>query len=115
MSLELNKMIDIIETMENYIEMIRPNPEIRDQLDLGYEISGQSIFLNEIRPIWPENVEYMTIPYAKTTYLKSKDQWRVYWMRSDLKWHAYSPAPIVNSLKDFLHLVEKDSHGCFKG
>jgi len=47
MALDITKSVEIIEIMENYISRVRPQQEIRHQLDLAYEIENQSIILNE--------------------------------------------------------------------
>ena len=52
---------------------------------------------------------------AKATYVKSKKVWKVYWQRADLKWHRYDPHPEVNSIEEFLDVVERDEHCCFYG
>ncbi len=52
MTLDITQSVDIIEIMENYMSKVRPRPEIRDKLDLEYQIDGQSVILNEIRPFW---------------------------------------------------------------
>jgi len=52
---------------------------------------------------------------AKTTYVKKTGKWKVYWQRADLKWHSYQPTPEVDNLEEFLALVDRDEHGCFKG
>jgi hypothetical protein len=115
MTLDITKSVDIIEIMENYISGVRPEPEIRSQLDINYEINDQSVILNEIRPVWNSTKEKMTLGYAKATYVKSKDLWKVFWKRADKKWHSYKPKPTVKELKDFLKLVDQDNYGCFKG
>lgn len=115
MTLDITKTVDIIETMENYISGVRPEPEIRSRLDLNYEIKDQSVILNEIRPVWNNPKEIMTFGYAKATYVKNKKEWKIYWKRADNKWHAYKPKPTVGALKDFLKLVDQDEYGCFKG
>jgi hypothetical protein len=115
MTLDILKSADIIETMEDYIAKVRPHPEIRPELDLGYEISGQSIILNEIRPFWNDPTKIMTTGYAKGTYIKDKDIWEIYWKRADNKWHVYKPFPVVGELKHFLKIVDDDVHCCFKG
>ena len=115
MTLDITKSVDAIETMENYISKVRPEPEIRNRLDLNYEIKDQSITLNEIRPTWNNPNEILTLGYAKATYVKSKNVWNVFWKRADNKWHSYKPKPAVKELKDFLALVEQDEYGCFKG
>jgi hypothetical protein len=57
----------------------------------------------------------MESPVAKATHVRTRKTWRVFWMRADLKWHAYPPAPIVDTVDAFLALVERDEHGCFFG
>lgn len=41
-------------------------------------------------------------------------QWRLYWRRSDLKWHAHEPGA-YGSLQDSLTVVDEDTHCCFFG
>ena len=115
MPLDIMKSANIIETMENYIDSIRPQPEIRHQLDIGYELQDQSVIINEIRPRWDNPNEILTHGYAKATYIKGKNIWKIYWMRADMKWHSYRPNPIAMQLSDFLKIVEEDEYHCFKG
>lgn len=109
MTLDIKKSVDIIEIMENYISGVRPEPEIRNQLDLNYEINGQSVILNEIRPAWNNPKEVLTLGYAKATYIKSKNVWKVFWKRADNKWHSYKPNPTVRELKNFLTKMNTDA------
>jgi hypothetical protein len=115
MALDVLQSVEIIETMENYISKVRPKPEIRNLLDLSYEISEQSVVLNEVRPSWKNPSEIRSIGYAKATYVKTQNVWKVFWKRADLQWHAYDPMPTVKKLQDFLKLVDEDKHRCFKG
>ena len=57
----------------------------------------------------------MEHPVAKATYVKSQAVWKVYWQRADLKWHRYDPEAAVQTLEDFLAVVEKDEFCCFYG
>ena len=59
--------------------------------------------------------EKMEHPIAKTTYVKTRGIWKVYWQRADLKWHRYDPDAEVQNLEDFLAVVERDEGGCFYG
>lgn len=115
MTLDIINTVDIIEVMENYIQRIRPPENIRHKLDINYKIEQQSVMLFEIRPAFKEPDRKIESPYAKATYIKSKNCWKVYWMRGTLKWALYDPQPEVRSLKDFTILVEEDKHHCFKG
>jgi hypothetical protein len=98
-----------------FIEKHRPEPHIRPNLDLSFRMEGQSVEIFEIRPRWNNPKEKHEIPIAKATYVKTRQSWRVFWQRSDLKWHRYDPAPEVRLIEDFLDLVDKDEAGCFFG
>jgi hypothetical protein len=115
MTLDITKSVEIIETMENYIAKVRPKPEIRNQVDINYEIQEQSVIINEIRPVWNNPEKILTSGYAKATFVKSKNIWKIFWKRADNKWHSYKPQPSVKELKDFLKLVDQDKYGYFKG
>ncbi|MDN4502722.1 DUF3024 domain-containing protein [Alteromonadaceae bacterium BrNp21-10] len=93
----------------------RPPVHIRKELDFGYRIEDQSVELYEIRPEWrnPENI--MHLPFAKTTYIKTKKVWKIYWQRQDLKWHRYEPTPEVKYFEEFLAIVSEDENACFFG
>ena len=98
-----------------YVEKKRPPAHIRPELDLGYKLEGQSVEIFEIRPLWDNPEKKIEEAVAKATYVKSKRVWKVYWQRADLKWHRYDPDPEVNSIEEFLDVVERDEHCCFYG
>lgn len=100
---------------EAFLEQRRPPPHIREQVDLGFRISGQSLEIFEIRPRWQAPEEIMEIPIAKATYVKAQKQWKVYWQRANLKWHSYEPHPVVRTVDAFLDLVAQDEYACFFG
>ena len=115
MTLGIPDTLEIIEVMENFLSRKRPADEIRDKLDIGYEIENQSVVIFEIRPQWNKPEVIIHVPIAKTTFVKAKNHWKVFWMRSDLKWHTYTPKPTVKRLSQFTKLVEDDAHYCFFG
>lgn len=115
MAIDTLQTLEIIEVMENFLSRIRPPEHIRNQLDIGYKIEDQSIFVFEIRPQWNNPEVIREHPVAKTTFVKAKNNWKVFWMRADLKWHSYSPQPTVKRLQEFTKLVEKDELHCFFG
>ncbi len=57
----------------------------------------------------------MEHPVAKATYVKTQGIWKVYWQRADLKWHGYEPDPEVETLQEFLAIVDRDEYACFFG
>jgi hypothetical protein len=98
-----------------FVERRRPPAHIRAKLDIGYRIKGQSVEIFEVRPLWDNPAEKIKVPVAKATYVKTQKVWRVYWQRADLKWHRYDPDPEVDSLQEFLSLVDRDEYACFFG
>ena len=101
--------------LTRFMERRRPPLHIRPELDLGYRIAGQSVEIFEIRPDWRDKTTKRETPVAKATYVKSKNRWRVFWMRRDLKWHRYESNYEVRSLEEFLTVVDRDEHCCFFG
>lgn len=102
--------------LDSFMQIRRPPPHIRAKLDLGYRISGQSVELFEIRPAWRGlSHERHESAVAKATFVRSRNVWRVFWQRRDLKWHGYEPASEVKSIDDFLSVVAEDRHACFFG
>jgi hypothetical protein len=99
-----------------FIESRRPAPHIRPKLDIGFRLTGQSVEIFEIRPVWrgpPGDKHEGAV--AKATFVRTRNRWRVFWMRADLKWHRYEPAAEVRAIEDFLKLVDEDSYACFWG
>jgi hypothetical protein len=82
---------------------------------MGYRLIGQSVELFGTRPDWLDPEVRWEHPFAKATYLRAADCWRVFWMRADLKWHGYAPQPEVNSLAEFLEVVDDDAFCCVFG
>ena len=99
-----------------FVERRRPTPHIRPKLDLGFRVSGQSVELFEVRPVWRGAPgEKQEQPFAKATYVRTRGRWRVFWQRRDLKWHGYEPAPDVATIEEFVALVHEDRYACFFG
>ena len=99
-----------------FVERRRPPPHIRPKLDLGFRVSGQSVELFEVRPVWRGAPgEKQEQPFAKATYVRTRGRWRVFWQRRDLKWHGYEPAPEVATIEEFVALVHEDRYACFFG
>ena len=113
--IDIIKTAEVIEACENLLQKRRPSEEIRHQVDLAYRIDNQSVLIYEIRCRWDKTDEFFESPIAKTTWVKTKKQWKVFWMRADLKWHVYKPKAAVSTIYDFIQLVDQDPHGCFWG
>ena len=101
--------------INEFLDKRRPPAHIRDEVDLGFRLDGQSVEIFEIRAVWNNPEEKMEQPVAKATYVKRQNLWKVYWMKSDLKWHKYEPEFEVRELTDFITVVDEDKYACFWG
>ena len=105
-----------LETLENEFWFHRRPPlDLREQIREGQRISGQSIELFFLRPAFNNPEEWIEDPITKITYVRSRDHWRIYWMRADLKWHRYPPDPEAKTLSAALRIIRKDECACFFG
>ncbi len=112
-----NKTIDINEsTIKKYVESLRPeNPEIREQVDIGYSYDGKVVLLFEIRPDWQDPTKKQQLDFAKIRYYKSRKEWNLYWMRASGNWEIYKPFPASNYLDKIIEIIKEDKNACFFG
>ena len=93
----------------------RTRPDLADELRLDYVIEGHSVILFEERPDWREPAERMQRPFAKLRFVRTTGLWTLYWMRADLKWHAYQPAAPSTDLGALVDVVDRDEYCAFFG
>ncbi|MFP4167956.1 MAG: DUF3024 domain-containing protein [Desulfonatronovibrionaceae bacterium] len=93
-----------------------PPPELGDKV-WGYRIDPdrQSVQLFEVRPVLGDPKHKIESPIAKAVYVKSREIWKIYWMKRDKKWHIYEPEPHADSLGDVLEIIAGDKHCYFCG
>jgi len=111
---ELEKMTYELK-VGKYVEARRPPEHIRDKVDLSFRIEDQSVVIFEIRPFWRNPEKIIESMVAKASFVRTENIWKIYWQRADMKWHSYGPEPEVDTIDEFLEVVEEDSHGCFFG
>jgi hypothetical protein len=102
MALSEFEVARVKKALDSFMQTRRPPPHIRQKLDLGYRISGQSVEIFEIRPAWrglPHERHESAV--AKATFVRSRNLRHVFWQRRDLKWHGYEPASEVRSIDHF--------------
>ena len=98
-----------------FLAVRRPPEKIRDQVDIKVCIEKQSVVIYEIRPYYLDPLKILDIPIAKATYVATRDIWKIFWKRGDLKWHTYQPEPTVKDVDTFFTLVDEDRYYCFFG
>ena len=108
--------MDIVKKIiKEYIEKKRPPIELRKELDIGYTFEKNVLEIFEIRPQWNDNSKTLNIPITKVKYIKSKEIWKIYWKGGNENWKFYEPSGEINSIRDVLTEIDKDTHGCFWG
>jgi hypothetical protein len=90
-------------------------PEHADQLRTVYEIEGHSVTMYEERPPWDGVGEWTRSGIARFRFSRSRREWRLYWMRQDLRWHLYDPDEMPPDLDSLVAAVEADKYGAFFG
>jgi hypothetical protein len=103
--------------LDVFVQQTRPPAHIQDKLDYSYDldVSKQAVELVEIRPSIQNPKKKSRLAFARARYIRSANEWRIYWMRSDLKWHSYEPMSSAPKLLVFLAVVREDEYGCFYG
>lgn len=65
--------------MAAFLAKRRPPPHIRPQVDLGYRLIEQSVEIFEVRPQWDNPSIIREHPFAKATYVRTQNLWKVFW------------------------------------
>ncbi|MCF7673937.1 MAG: DUF3024 domain-containing protein [Akkermansiaceae bacterium] len=115
MALTQQQTADIESAMADFLATGRTPVELREKMEIGFRIKGQSVVIFERRPFWPYSDEMIERVVAKATYVRRTHCWRIYWQRADLKWHAYYPQAEALLFEEFIALVDEDESACFWG
>lgn len=99
----------------------RPPLQLREKLREGQRIEGSMIDLFFMRPRYDLPTEWLEDPIARLRHFPRLGVWRIYWMRADMKWHAYKTEPErrhqpeIFALEQCLQIVDEDRYHCFFG
>ena len=93
----------------------RTPAHLKDKLRFEYDIEKQNVFIYEVRPVFNNPEEYTKLPFAKLTYVKSQQIWKLYWKRASGKWERYKPKDSDRYLGELVQEIDKDPFGCFFG
>ena len=110
---------EIVEHMQVIEELFwsrrRPPLHLRDKIREGQRFSGQWIELFMVRPAFMRPGEWIESSIGKVQYVRSREVWRIYWQRGNMKWLGYEPCPEVRSLAEALRVIDEDAWCCFFG
>ncbi len=92
----------------------RNRPELKDEVSLEYRVEGHDVTVFERRRKW-RGPGFTEGGVAKLRFVRTAEEWRLFWRRADLKWHSYSPLPSSKDLATLVSEVSADPHACFFG
>ncbi len=93
----------------------RTPANLKDKLRFEYHIEKQNVFIYEVRPVWNNPKKITKLPFAKLTFVKSRNIWKLYWKRASGKWERYEPKDSDKDLGVLVQEIDKDPYGCFFG
>ena len=93
----------------------RTNPKIREELRLEYSVKRHDVEIFEVRPQLDDPSAIMHTPVAKIRYVRTANEWRLFWMRQNLNWYSYEPFPSSRDLAELAQVIDRDELGCFFG
>jgi hypothetical protein len=102
-------------TIGALVQRRRPPEHLRDQLDLELEVDGHKVRIFTVRPLWSDPNRTVRSGVAQFTYTRTKDTWKLYWMRRDGKWHPWDPDENTGTLAELVRVVDDDRRGGFWG
>ena len=84
-----------------------------DPLRYGYSFENSAALLLQQRPGFVKPDEWVSVPVAKFRYSQARDEWSLYWIDANAKWHRVSNAKTAKDIRVLLEAVVTDSLGVF--
>ena len=115
MPLPPDQLQECLRAVGKFLLKRMPPPDLRDRLDYRVDINNLECIVSAVRPAFDDKTRRITHPLAKAKWVGTRQVWRLFWMRADLKWHAYEPMPEAKTMKKVMDAIDRDSHCCFFG
>ena len=93
----------------------RTSPKFKNELSIEYRVLRHDVTVVERRPHWNGKPGFTERGFAKFKFTRGTQQWRLLWMRADLKWYAYKVEGNKSRLAQLVAEVDRDPWGCFFG
>ncbi|MBI5675042.1 MAG: DUF3024 domain-containing protein [Nitrospirae bacterium] len=91
-------------------------PDVLSELNISYNIRGNSITLFENRAPWrPDMKEWTSMPIAQMRYDNKTGEWTLYCVDRNDKWHKYLDFDPTKNIDELLVEINKDPTGIFWG
>ena len=85
------------------------------ELKFVYEVGGLNVSVYEVRPQWDNPLKQTKLGVARFKFVRTRKEWKLDWMRRDLKWYLYDPSQMPKDLEALVKVVDEDRYGAFFG
>ena len=90
---------------------------VRDQVRVECDLTPSHLTIVECRPPWRDDLgsEWTRSPIARLRYLKTTNQWSLYWRDRHLRFHQYDRLPPTPNVEELLVELDNDPTHIFWG
>ncbi len=110
-----NLEIQLIHKLVGELCERRTPSHVKDKIRLTYTIDNHQVIIAEERPVRDPSSERIVLEIAKLRYVRSRNEWQLYWKRTSGKWWPYEPHASSKTLAAMIKEIDVDSDGCFFG
>jgi Protein of unknown function (DUF3024) len=110
-----NLEIQLIHRLVGELCERRAPDRVEDKIRLTYTVDNQQVLISEERPFRDPSAEWIVVEIAKLRYVRTRNEWQLYWKRASGKWWPYKPHSRSKTLAAMIEEIDVDSDGCFFG
>ena len=110
-----NLEIQLIHRLVGELCKRRTPDHVKDTIRLTYAIFNQKVVISEERPFRDPSAQWIVLEIAKLRYVRTRNEWQLYWKRASGKWWPYEPHSRSKTLAAMIEEIDVDSYGCFFG
>lgn len=84
-----------------------------DRLRYTYQFEATAALLIEQRPGFMNPDDWVSVPRAKFRYSQARNEWSLYWLDENKRWHRVSNVKAAKDIRVLLQVVVSDPLGVF--
>lgn len=111
----VDELKEINFTMENFMLRRAPAEEFKKLIDHTYTIKYSDIIIKTLRSSITNNEIINETIIAKIKFIKTSEEWKIYWVRYNEKWDEFKMDFKIKRLSTCLKIIDDDEQGCFWG
>jgi len=114
MTLPAAERLSLEAILAHYCEKKMPL-RVRHQVLLQFRIEGNIVTLFEKRVSFRDRSKWIEEPVARFKHVKIRNQWELYWLDRNSRWHFYPRVRLNRSIEPLLAEVDYDPTHIFWG